>query len=229
MPGEALFLPSGLSRAILPVHARIAAGIEPPPRPVRPAAVAVGLVRPVAPMSEPEAALPEAPPPEPAPPPLERNRLDRRVMLAWWISGLLSSAILIALGAGVLLSVRAELVERKLWQPVLWLALGLAAMKVVWTIVSPPLAWHRWRWGMDDELLVLRWGILWHHERAIPISRLQHVDLSRGPIERLLGLTTLIVHTAGTTSASFDLPGLADAQARSLRDRILAARGDDVV
>jgi hypothetical protein len=164
-----------------------------------------------------------------APPPLETERLDRRVIAWWWLSGLVSTAVLAAVAAGVLFSVRGELVTRGLWRPVFYGACGVVGLKLAWTLIAPPLSWHRWRWGMDHELLMLRWGILWHHERAIPVSRLQHVDLTRGPIERLFGLTTLVVHTAGTSAASFDLPGLADPAARALRDRILAARGNDIV
>jgi membrane protein YdbS with pleckstrin-like domain len=174
------------------------------------------------------APLPTAPAPSPAHL-LETERLDRRVVVYWWLAGLVSTAILAAVVGGVLFVAQRELQQRDLWTTALTVGVVLVGLKMAWTIVAPPLSWVRWRWGMDHELLVLRWGIISHHERAIPISRLQHVDLTRGPIERLFGLTTLVVHTAGTSAASFDLPGLADAEARALRDRILAARGDDVV
>jgi hypothetical protein len=161
--------------------------------------------------------------------PLERQRLDRRVVAYWWLAGTVSTAILAGVLYGLLLVTRSELAARGLWRPALYAAAVLLSLKIAWTVIAPPWSWRRWRWGMDHELLVLRWGIISHHERAIPISRLQHVDLTRGPIERMFGLTTLVVHTAGPSAASFDLPGLADADARALRDRILAARGDDVV
>lgn len=171
-------------------------------------------------------------PSPPAAPPahlLETERLDRRVVVYWWLSGAVSTAILALVLGGAMLVARRELETRELWTLSFTVASVLVGVKLVWTIAAPPWSWLRWRWGMDQELLVLRWGIISHHERAIPIRRLQHVDLSRGPIERLFGLTTLIVHTAGTSLASFELPGLADGVARDLRDRILAARGDDVV
>ena len=40
---------------------------------------------------------------------------------------------------------------------------------------------------------------------------------------------TLVVFTAGTEGATFRVPGLPIARARQMRDRILAARGDDVI
>jgi membrane protein YdbS with pleckstrin-like domain len=103
----------------------------------------------------------------------------------------------------------------------------LLGLRLAWVIVSPPLAYRRWRFAVADPLMLVRYGIIFHGERAIPISRLQHVDLLRGPVERLFGLATLIVHTAGTEDTSFRLPGLAPATAQALRDQLLAARGDD--
>ncbi len=75
----------------------------------------------------------------------------------------------------------------------------------------------------------MRYGIFFHEERTIPINRLQHVDLSRGPIERLFGLATLVVFTAGNEGSAFRVPGLRVSVAEPLRDQILAARGDDVL
>ncbi len=164
-----------------------------------------------------------------APPATLTLRLDRRVVPYWWFSGVTSTVILAALLTGAGFVFRRELVARDAWDTALWTATALLSLRLAWALVAPPWSWHRWRWGLDPELLLLQWGIISHHERAIPISRLQHVDLTRGPIERLFGLTTLVVHTAGTEASSFRLPGLADADARGVRDRILAARGDDIV
>ena len=96
-------------------------------------------------------------------------------------------------------------------------------------LLQPVLAYMTWRYSMDDQLLIARYGILFREEKTIPISRLQHVDLRRGPIERLFSLATLVVFTAGTEGATFRVPGLSVARAQEMRDRILAARGDDVI
>ena len=58
---------------------------------------------------------------------------------------------------------------------------------------------------------------------------MQHIDLMRGPIERVFGLATLVVFTAGNEGSSFRVPGLAVGRAQELRDRILQARGDDLL
>jgi len=60
----------------------------------------------------------------------------------------------------------------------------------------------------------------------VPVRRMQHVDLSRGPIERLFGLATLVVFTAGNEGSAFRVPGLPVHVAQELRDRIVQMRGD---
>jgi uncharacterized protein len=153
--------------------------------------------------------------------------LDQRVVVYWLVSGM--AGLIVPLG--VLLAATAWASTR--WDQhaalIITAAATAAGFLLAVTVVSPPLAYARWRFSVDDELLLARYGIIWIEEKSIPISRLQHVDVLRGPIERLFGLATLVVFTAGIEGAHFRLPGLAVARARQLRDQILAARGDDVI
>jgi hypothetical protein len=174
--------------------------------------------------TEPTPADPASAGPAPADP---MERLDPRVVVYWLVSGIASLLVLAGIvGFGLYLS-REHIPGGVRWAIVVASVLG--AIMTVWTLVAPTLAYARWRFRIDADLLVARYGIVFHEEKAIPISRLQHVDLTRGPIERLFGLATFVVYTAGTEGASFRLPGLAAARAKELRDAILAARGDDVV
>jgi membrane protein YdbS with pleckstrin-like domain len=65
----------------------------------------------------------------------------------------------------------------------------------------------------------------------VPRSRVQHLDIERGPIERHFGLATLILHTAGTRRQAIRQSGLPDADAVALRDALVPAsdRHDDVL
>lgn len=155
------------------------------------------------------------------------ERLDPRVVPYWLLSGLLGSLLLGAFLFGALAVVGGRLPGTPSVQ--FTLAAVLFAAQVGWTLVSAPLGHRVWRFSIDDRLLVARYGIIIRQEKVIPTNRLQHVDLVRGPIERLFGLATLVVHTAGTEAVAFRLPGLALDRAQDLRDRILRARGVDVV
>lgn len=103
------------------------------------------------------------------------------------------------------------------------LAIGLAAL-VVPALVLVTMARARWRrthWRLDEGGLRVRRGILWHKEILVPRSRVQHLDLERGPIERHFGLATLVVHTAGTRMHALRQSGFLDDDAVALRDALL--------
>lgn len=70
-----------------------------------------------------------------------------------------------------------------------------------------------------DRLRVVR-GLLFRHDTVVPFGRVQHIDVSQGPIERFFGIATLTLHTAGTHNASVTLPGLAEQLARDMREEI---------
>ncbi|MFT3754752.1 MAG: PH domain-containing protein [Pseudoxanthomonas sp.] len=85
------------------------------------------------------------------------------------------------------------------------------------------LGWKRHRrtaWRLDDTGFAVRRGRLWHTETRVPTSRVQHLDLKRGPLERMAKLATLVVHTAGTRMAAVSVSGLDDADAEYLRDQL---------
>lgn len=74
-----------------------------------------------------------------------------------------------------------------------------------------------------DDLLVTS-GIMFRRLVIVPYGRMQLVDVTAGPIDRWMGITTVQLHTAAaTTDAS--IPGLEPDVAAALRDR-LAHRGE---
>ncbi|ODS54926.1 MAG: hypothetical protein ABS36_10380 [Acidobacteria bacterium SCN 69-37] len=83
------------------------------------------------------------------------------------------------------------------------------------------LRWRRTRWQLDAVGLHVRRGLLWHVEVLVPRSRVQHLDVERGPLERQFALATLVVHTAGTQTAALRLSGLDDHDAVALRDALI--------
>ncbi len=75
-------------------------------------------------------------------------------------------------------------------------------------------------WRLDAQGLALRRGRLWQRETRVPASRVQHLDIKRGPLQRGRELSTLVVHTAGTRHSSVTVPNLDAADAERLRDRL---------
>jgi membrane protein YdbS with pleckstrin-like domain len=113
---------------------------------------------------------------------------------------------------------------------------AVIALSLCWAAGSALLGWHLHRWPavryrhvayrVDDNGLEIRRGVVWRRILTVPRSRIQHTDVSQGPLERERGLATLVVHTAGTDYERIELDGLARPEALRLRDLLLAPAGD---
>lgn len=68
-------------------------------------------------------------------------------------------------------------------------------------------------------------GVIWHHSKHLPFSRIQHVGTASGPLERWLGLRRLIFYTAGSVGADLSIPGLPVKEADRLRQYIIDRAG----
>jgi membrane protein YdbS with pleckstrin-like domain len=64
-------------------------------------------------------------------------------------------------------------------------------------------------------------GIWWRKQTALSFSRVQHIDLSSGPLERKYGMATLKFFTAGGASSDLKIHGLPLDIAENLRHQIL--------
>ncbi len=102
-------------------------------------------------------------------------------------------------------------------------ATGLAACAVaaLWFMRSRVRSWTYQE--RDDDLIVER-GVLVRRLSVVPYGRMQFVDVTAGPIDRVFRLATVRLHTAAAASDA-RIPGLEREEAARLRDR-LAALGE---
>ena len=101
------------------------------------------------------------------PPSLATERLEPRVVVYWYLTDLVRTAVLCAMlvvGAHVW-----EPSKRHDWiEPLAW---SLAGALLLVTLVAPPLAYARWRFGVDDRWLAMRYGILFVEDRRVPVPQ----------------------------------------------------------
>ncbi|HYN10721.1 MAG TPA: PH domain-containing protein [Vicinamibacterales bacterium] len=159
------------------------------------------------------------------------RRLDPRVVdlertIGWIVTAVVSAGLFFA---GVITLIAARSMPG-------W---AMAAVVIVWLAVTALLAWWLQRWPtiyyryasyvVDAEGIEIRLGVVWRTVTNVPRSRVQHTDVSQGPLERRFGLGTLLIHTAGTDAAVVVLHGLAHETALAIRDHLLPRGGADAV
>lgn len=127
---------------------------------------------------------------------------------------------------GLPLALGGRLLDSILALPGHWVwMLGFAALGVVLGIAWGLRRYRYTRWRLQPTSLDLRRGRLWQSDVLVPINRVQHLDLLRGPLDRHLGLASLVVHTAGSRHNTVTLDGLAEPDAQRLRDLLANQAG----
>lgn len=119
------------------------------------------------------------------------HRVAGKAPLMWAVGGL----VRVAVGVGVLLLVSGP------WH---WFGMptaawiGYAVIAACYCVAMPVLRYRLHRWETTDGAVYTQTGWLTRERRVAPMSRVQTVDVSQGPVSRMLGLATVTVTTASS-------------------------------
>ena len=80
---------------------------------------------------------------------------------------------------------------------------------------------YRYQLGEND--LAVAKGVFWKSWRFVNRNRVQHVDLTSGPIARALGLVEVSIFVGGMPTAAATIPGLSQHDAEMLRSSLVKA------
>jgi membrane protein YdbS with pleckstrin-like domain len=143
--------------------------------------------------------------------------LDRGLLRLMQIRGAVTGAGLVAAAT------IAEVVLRDA-SPLPWGVVAAPALLILVYLAlwAPPRRYRAWGYRMDGEELQVRRGIWTRVHTLVPLDHVQHIDVSQGPLERSLGICSLVLHTAGTLHSQIVLPGLTRDGAERMRDEIRA-------
>ena len=137
--------------------------------------------------------------------------LHPRVRLVWGVGTLVSVTFLavvvavadrFALGFGV------------------WVAAAVAVLGLLVGVALVAARYRVWRFEVREDDLYLERGVLTRVTTVVPFVRVQHVDTQRGPVERAVGLASVVVYTAGSRGADVTIPGLTPERADDLQERL---------
>lgn len=145
---------------------------------------------------------------------METHNVDSATTSVWRIQAAAGSLVT-ASAAAIFLLPQLE----SAW-PFITTAIAVIGLALSWT--WPALYYRHLSYGVDDTGIVIQRGVLWRSHIALPRVRIQHSDVSQGPLQRRYGVATLKLYTAGSRYTRIELAGLAHAEAIALRDTLLA-------
>lgn len=115
---------------------------------------------------------------------------------------------------------------------VMWFVIIVSVCATIAAFLWAKLSYHFYRYEVTELGFKKESGVIWKKYATIPFNRIQNVDINRGILARLLGLSDLLIQTAGN-SASFNrfgasgfgsegrLPGVSKSDAEVLRDELI--------
>ena len=135
-----------------------------------------------------------------------KNVLRARLAFLWLV-----------LAGGALIAARAldDETPYAMWLPAAVLLVGFLVVTI-----APGRIYRRLRYGLGERLLQVARGWLFHTDTVVPLVRVQHLDVVRGPFDKMFGTASLVLHTAGTHNSTVTVPGLAPDRAAAMRDII---------
>lgn len=116
--------------------------------------------------------------------------------------------------------------------------LFILALVIFFSFIWARLAYNNYKYELRDDGFRKESGVVWKKYVTIPYERIQNVDIYRGIMARILGLSDLHIQTAGNSvsmgrfggmGAEGRLPGLSTQDAELIRDELIKrAKGQQV-
>lgn len=105
-------------------------------------------------------------------------------------------------------------------------AIGAALVLI---LVSSILSYLCFRYCSSEDSIAVKSGIIRKSQVDVKWDRVRAVNINRGPLDRLFGLSTVSLDTAGTAEAEVVVPGLPITLAQEFRDRINQVPSDEIL
>ena len=94
-------------------------------------------------------------------------------------------------------------------------------------VVAGGLQYWFFRFRIEDDRILIRQGVVSRTAVDLPFDRIQGINVNRRPIERVLGLVTVVLDTPGSISAEGQLPAVAPEIAEQLLAKVAKRQGEE--
>lgn len=144
------------------------------------------------------------------------NQISKKGLTVWRIHGWIESVIVWLIFVGISIGIYYLDVSFAKW-----LYGGLLVIAILFTIcfvyAFPKIRWHHWRYEVREEEIELKYGLFVIERVLVPMIRVQHVNMTQGPILKKYHLAEIAISTAATVHK---IPALTEEEAEELRVKI---------
>jgi len=142
-------------------------------------------------------------------------RLENGYLKIILMGNIITSLILLT-GFGVLYYTDAFAEMGNYW----WLTLVFIISFLIFLFWFRPKAFARKGYQLRERDIVYQHGLWWQEETVIPFVRIQHSEVTQGPLERIYGFSSLKLFTAGGNKSDLSIPALSTETAHKLENYV---------
>ena len=132
---------------------------------------------------------------------MEFQRVDKKAKTKWRFSRIMALILLVIPIAAVVVFmfyVSDDGRSGDIFRIMGWITGGaIVLFQVLSIILYPPIEYIQWAYLIAPDRIEIKKGIFYRTHTVIPISRIQHVAVTQGVLQRPFKLSTVQIHTAG--------------------------------
>ena len=107
------------------------------------------------------------------------------------------------------------------------IAIPVLSLLLVFTFIVTYFGFFQMAYALRSRDIFYKKGLIFRKSTVIPFNRIQHCEVNHGPVDRMFGLASIKIFTAGGQSSDLGIPGLKESVAHTLKDFIIGKTGLD--
>ncbi|WP_438969530.1 PH domain-containing protein [Nonlabens sp.] len=109
-----------------------------------------------------------------------------------------------------------------------WYMTAFITFIAVISLISPVLKYIYFTFHIEEDELIIQKGLLQKERKSIPLDRIQSININQSVVQRILGIVSLEVETAGSKAKELEIPGLDRFFASQFKD-VLQERKEEII
>ena len=127
------------------------------------------------------------------------EKLNKKALYCMYAVTAVSCIIISAAAWGVFFALENGIINigdtPKYWTKIICIVVFV--LELLETLISPYFRYNRYRYSLTDEEVQVKKGYVFLEHTIVPISRLHKINIEAGPIDRMFGLASVEITTAG--------------------------------
>ena len=132
---------------------------------------------------------------------MEFQRVDKKAKIKWRFSRIIALFFAVIPFAAMVLAIFYGIGaddSSGTFKMIGWIVAGIMVLIQLLSIfIYPPIEYIQWAYMIAPDRIEIKKGIFYRTHTVIPISRIQHVAVTQGVLQRPFKLSTVQIHTAG--------------------------------